>query len=124
MDNLLKSAMVKGYNRLPFAKIYRKYKTTSGLAKSVCAELMVNTLTNESKFIMEDDVEDFLETVELDSLWHLAIDCKNPHIKEEAKKRVIAILVSDENKQMMEDKIELDKREALKEEGKALILKN
>ena len=122
MDNLLKKSMIRGYNRLPFPKIYRKYKTTTGLAKSVCAELMVDTLTNESKFIVEDDIEEFLETVELDSLWHLAIECKNQHLKEEAKKRVIAILVSDDNKEIMEEKIEQDKKEEEFEDNKSLVL--
>jgi hypothetical protein len=121
MDNLLRDAMVKGYKRLPFTKIYRKYKTTNGLAKSVCAELMVNTLTNESKFIVEDDIDEFLNTVELDSLWHLAIDCKNPHVKDEAKRKVIAILVSEDNKEILDEKIELDNNAEL-EENKVLSL--
>jgi len=107
-SNTIKKAIKNSYLRLPFTKIYSKYRSTKGDAKSMCAELMVDTLTNESRMIMEDDIEEFLDTIELDSLWHLAIASKNLHVKDEARKKVIAMLVDESNKELLEEKIELD----------------
>ena len=121
MDNL-KDAIKKSYLKLPFSKIYSKYRTTNGDAKSMCAELMVDTLTIESRMIMEDDLEEFLDTIQLDSLWHLAISSKNLHVKDEARKKVIALLVDESNKELLDEKIELDNQE--EDKGRCLSLHN
>ena len=120
-SNLLKESIKKSYLRLPFSKIYSKYRTTDGDAKSMCAELMADTLTNESRMIMEDDIEEFLDTIELDSLWHLAIASKNMHIKDEARKKVIAMLIDDANKEVLDEKIEVDLELDRKEEQEKVL---
>jgi hypothetical protein len=119
MESVKEEAIKRGYTSLPYNKLYMKYKNTKGLVKGICAELMVDALTRDSKMVAEDDLDDFLTTIELDSLWHLALDSKNQHVKEEAKTRIIAILVNEENKEMLEEKIVLDKME---EEKKARVL--
>jgi len=120
MESAIEKAIRSRYTSLPYNKIYLKYKNTKGTAKSICAELMVDALTNDSRMVAEDDLDDFLTTIELDSLWHLALDSKNIHVKEEAKKRVIAILVNEENMEMLEEKIVLDR---LEEEKNSKVLK-
>ena len=120
MESALEKAIRNGYTSLPYNKIYLKYKNTKGTAKRICAELMVDALTRESRMLFEDDIDDFFETIELDSLWHLALDSKNLHLKDEARKRVISYLITEDNVELLEEKINLDEKA---EELEAKVLK-
>jgi hypothetical protein len=108
MEDKFRKCVERTYNGKPFSYLYMKFKKTRGVAKNVCAEGMAECLINEPRFIVEEDIEIFLNTIELDSVWHLARECKNEHIRELARDKIIKVLIDDQNRPIMEEKIKED----------------
>ena len=114
MDDKFRKYVEKTYTGKPFSFLYMKYKRNKGMVKNICAEGMAEALLSESKFVIEDDIEEFLDTIELDSVWHLARECKNEHVREKARDKIIQVLIDDQNRPIMEDKIKQDEEYCLK----------
>ena len=64
-----------------------------------------------------DGLESILDGMELESIWRLARDCKNPQVQQEAKKRVVRQLVTEINEKEFIEKLALD----LDEDEKAVL---
>lgn len=63
-------------------------------------------------------LDSIFEGMELETMWRLARDCKNPQVKQEAKKRVVRQLVSEINEKEFVEKLAIDEDEPELEEGK------
>ena len=116
MDNDYRKYIEKKYFKESYRNVYMKFKKSKGAVKSVCAEFMALFLIEQPRLILEEDIDDFLNTIDLDSVWHLARESKNSHVKEIARDRIIQVLIDDQNRPIMEEKIEQDNVEIEKEQ--------
>ena len=108
MADIVKNGMNRSLSNRAFRVVYKKFKNSSGLMKTACAEVMVEKLSKVSIFIEEDVIPDFLNELDLDPLWTLATRCKNEHVKELAKDKIVEILLDDDLMNQMLEKSRAD----------------
>ncbi len=119
LEDQIKKYIEHKYSNMNYQTLYKKFRSGNGQVKSVCAEYMVDYLVREPRLVVEEDIERFIGTIELDSVWRLARDSKNLRVRDVCREKIIKILIDDENRPIYEDKLVQDEEE-IKEEQKVL----
>ncbi len=114
MEELLKELLIKKYNKSSYATLYQKFKTSSGETKTIVGDLLAERLVSNTLPIVEEDIDELIDNISLYSVWDLANNCTNNHVKEKARLKIEDIAINSENEDIYESKKSLSNKRKVK----------